>query len=189
VWLVVGLGNPGTEYSKTRHNLGFMVVKALAREQGVQIKEKKYRSRVATAEIDDQKVVLALPQTYMNLSGQAIKELLNGYRLQPERMVVIYDDLDLNFGDVRVRPQGSAGTHKGMKSIVQEIHTTVFPRVRVGIGPKDEARDAAEFVLSEFSAEEIEALKPVIQRACGAVKMILAGDLQRAMNEFNRKKN
>lgn len=188
MWLVVGLGNPGAEYSRTRHNLGFLVVQALARELGLQIKEKKYRSKVATAEIAGQKAILALPQTYMNLSGLAVKDLLDGYHLPPERMVVVYDDLDLRFGDIRVRPQGSPGTHKGMKSIVQEINTTVFPRVRVGIGPKSEGQDAAEFVLSEFSPEERENLKEVIDRACTAVKMVLAGEMQRAMNEFNRKK-
>ncbi len=188
MWLVVGLGNPGTEYSRTRHNVGFMVVQALARELGVQVKEKKYRSKIANALLSGEKIVLALPQTYMNLSGLAVKELLNGLKLPPQRMVVVYDDLDLNFGEIRIRPQGSAGTHKGMKSIVQEINTTVFPRVRVGIGPKAEAQEAAEFVLSEFSAEEMSALKPIIEKASRAVQMIVSGDIQQAMNEFNRKK-
>ncbi|MBC7363055.1 MAG: aminoacyl-tRNA hydrolase [Candidatus Aminicenantes bacterium] len=188
MWLVVGLGNPGTEYSRTRHNVGFMVVQTLARELGVQVRKKKYRSKIAMAQISGEKVILALPQTYMNMSGLAVKDLLNGFKLLPANMVVIYDDLDLNFGEIRIRPQGSAGTHKGMKSIVQEINTTVFPRVRVGIGPKAEAQGAADFVLSEFSAEEMSALKPVIEKASRAVQMIVNGDIQKAMNEFNRKK-
>jgi len=165
-----------------------MVVQTLARELGVQVREKKYRSKIAMAQISGEKVILALPQTYMNMSGLAVKDLLNGFKLLPANMVVIYDDLDLNFGEIRIRPQGSAGTHKGMKSIVQEINTTVFPRVRVGIGPKAEAQGAADFVLSEFSAEEMSALKPVIEKASRAVQMIVNGDIQKAMNEFNRKK-
>lgn len=188
MWLVVGLGNPGTEYKKTRHNIGFMVVETLAREHSVRINDRKYRSKIARAEVSGQQVILAMPQTYMNLSGLAVKDLLNGLRLRPEQMIVVYDDLDLNLGDIRVRPQGSAGTHKGMKSIVQEINSTSFPRVRVGIGPKNENQDAAEFVLAEFSSEEMNIVKPVIEKACTAVKMIVAGDIQKAMNEFNRKK-
>ncbi len=188
MWLVVGLGNPGLEYSQTRHNAGFLVVQSLAREWGLQLKTRAHRSRLAETRRGRAAVVLALPQTYMNLSGQAVGSLLAGYRIKPENLVVVYDDLDLDLGQIRVRGSGSPGSHKGMKSIIAAIGTQNFPRVRVGIGPKPEGRDAAEYVLEEFPPEEREKLKPVLVQACRAVEMIIAGDLPRAMNLFNRKK-
>lgn len=188
MWLVVGLGNPGSEYSQTRHNAGFLVVQALARRWGLQFKTRAYRSRLAETRRGRRTVVLALPQTYMNLSGQAVGSLLAGYRLKPENLVVVYDDLDLDLGQIRVRASGSPGTHKGMKSIVETIGTQDFPRVRVGIGPKPESRDAADYVLEAFQPEEREILQPALIQACLAVEMIIEGDLPRAMNLFNRKK-
>lgn len=188
MWLVVGLGNPGSEYSQTRHNAGFLVVQALARQWGLQLKTRAHRSRLAETRRGRRTVVLALPQTYMNLSGQAVGSLLAGYRLKPENLIVVYDDLDLDLGQIRVRASGSPGTHKGMKSIVETIGTQDFPRVRVGIGPKPESRDAADYVLEAFQPEEREILQPALIQACLAVEMIIEGDLPRAMNLFNRKK-
>ncbi|MCX8159515.1 MAG: aminoacyl-tRNA hydrolase [Candidatus Saccharicenans sp.] len=188
MWLVVGLGNPGTEYSQTRHNAGFLVVQSLARDWHLQLKTRAYRCRLAETRWHRTTVILALPQTYMNLSGQAVLALLTGYRLKPQNLIVVYDDLDLDVGQIRVRASGSPGSHRGMQSIVEAIGTQDFPRVRVGIGPKPEGRDAAEYVLEEFLPEEREKLQPALDRACRAVEMIVGGDLPRAMNLFNRKK-
>ncbi|MBC7362263.1 MAG: aminoacyl-tRNA hydrolase [Candidatus Aminicenantes bacterium] len=188
MWLVVGLGNPGSEYAHTRHNAGFLVVKSLARSWGLQLKIEAFRSKLTETKKDGVKIVLALPQTYMNLSGLAVKELLAGYKVNPENLIVIYDDLDIELGEIRVRPQGGPGSHKGMKSIVQEIGTRIFPRVRVGIGPKPEGQDAARYVLSEFSDKEKEQLQLALDKACQAVEMIIEGQISRAMNSFNRKK-
>lgn len=188
MWLVVGLGNPGSDYSRTRHNAGFLVVQALARQWGLPLKTRAHRSRLGETRRGRTPVILALPQTYMNLSGQAVGSLLAGYRIRPENLIVVYDDLDLDLGQIRVRPNGSPGSHKGMKSIVEAIGTQDFPRVRVGIGPKPEDRDAADYVLEEFRPEEREKLQPALAQACQAVEMIIGGDLSRAMNLFNRRK-
>ncbi|MDI6698405.1 MAG: aminoacyl-tRNA hydrolase [Candidatus Saccharicenans sp.] len=188
MWLVVGLGNPGAEYGPTRHNAGFLVVQSLARQWGLALKSRACRSRLAEIRRGRSTVILALPQTYMNLSGQAVRALLAGYRAKPENLVVVYDDLDLDLGQIRVRPGGSPGSHRGMKSVVEAIGSQDFPRVRVGIGPKPEGRDAAEYVLEAFLPEEREKLKPALEQACRAVEMIIAGDLPGAMNLFNRKK-
>jgi len=188
VWLVVGLGNPGSEYSQTRHNAGFMAVQALARQWRLQLKTRTCRSRLAETRRGRSTVILALPQTYMNLSGQAVRALLDGFRVKPEKLIVVYDDLDLNLGQIRVRASGSPGSHRGMKSIVEVIGRQDFPRVRVGIGPRPEGREAAEYVLEEFPPEEKEKLRPALAAACRAVEMIIDGDLPGAMNLFNRKK-
>lgn len=188
MWLVVGLGNPGSEYAHTRHNAGFLVIDSLARSWGLKLKTEAFRSKVAEAKKDGTKIVLALPQTFMNLSGLAVRELLAGYKIKPENLIVVYDDLDINLGEIRVRPQGSAGSHKGMKSIIQEIGTSAFPRVRVGIGPKPEGQEAAEYVLSNFSEEEREKLHQALDKACQAVELIVKGKITQAMNFFNRKK-
>ncbi|MGQ9800311.1 MAG: aminoacyl-tRNA hydrolase [Candidatus Saccharicenans sp.] len=188
MWLVVGLGNPGTEYSHTRHNAGFLVVQSLARKWHLPLRTRAARSRVAETRRGRSLVVLALPQTYMNLSGQAVQALLAKYRIKPENMIVVYDDLDLDLGQVRIRPEGSPGSHKGMKSIVEAIGTQAFPRVRVGIGPKPDGTDAAEYVLEKFPPGEWTKLQPALTAACQAVEMIIDGELARAMNMFNRRK-
>ncbi|MGB9907370.1 MAG: aminoacyl-tRNA hydrolase [Candidatus Saccharicenans sp.] len=188
MWLVVGLGNPGTEYRQTRHNAGFLVVQALARQWNLPLRTKAGLARVAETRRGRSPVILALPQTYMNLSGQAVQALMAKYRVKPQNLVVVYDDLDLDLGQVRVRPSGSPGSHKGMKSIVAAIGTQDFPRVRVGIGPKPAAAEAADYVLEEFPPEEWEKLQPALAAACRAVEMIIDGDLARAMNMFNRRK-
>lgn len=188
MWLVVGLGNPGTEYSHTRHNAGFLVVQSLARQWHLPLRIRAARCRVAEARRGRSPVVLALPQTYMNLSGQAVQALLAKYRIKPENMIVIYDDLDLDLGQIRVRPEGSPGSHKGMRSIVEAVGTQAFPRVRVGIGPKPDGREAAEYVLEEFPPGEWEKLQPALAAARQVVEMIIDGELARAMTMFNRRK-
>ena len=187
MWLVVGLGNPGATYARSRHNAGFMLVERLARAWGAHFREKKSRLRVAEARCGGEPVLLAQPLTYMNLSGHAVRALVASRRVAPERLLVVYDDLDIPLGGIRVRPQGSAGTHKGMQSIVREIGTAEFPRLRIGIGPLPEGRDAAAYVLRRFRRDERELLERGLASAAEAVDMILAGGLEKAMTAFNRK--
>ncbi|OGD24561.1 MAG: aminoacyl-tRNA hydrolase [Candidatus Aminicenantes bacterium RBG_13_63_10] len=185
MWAVVGLGNPGSDYARTRHNAGFLFVRRLAREWGVRLDRRRCRSRLGDARRGRTTVVLALPQTFMNLSGLAVRALLDSRRIPPERLVVVSDDLDLPLGRIRLRAEGGAGTHLGMKSVIREIGTTGFPRLRLGIGPKPEAADAADFVLDEFAADEWEALEQGFDRAREALDLVLEGRVAEAMNRVN----
>lgn len=182
---MVGLGNPGSEYARTRHNAGFLLVRKLAKSWNVRLDERRFRSRVAAVKREGGTVMLALPQTYMNNSGQAVAALLRAKRIPPERLVVVTDDLDLPLGRLRVRKEGSPGTHRGMRSIVQEIGSSAFPRLRLGIGPLPPDADAAEYVLSEFSPTDREVWEPCLERACQALELVLAGEIAKAMNRYN----
>jgi peptidyl-tRNA hydrolase, PTH1 family len=187
VWAVVGLGNPGKEYADTRHNAGFMLVKRMAREWSAELRGRRYKARSAEADTDHGRVLLVIPQTFMNLSGLAVRELLRGRPLEPENVLIVYDDLDIPLGAIRVRKQGTAGTHKGLQSIVRETGSTRFPRIRIGIGPLPEGRDAAGFVTSPFSRAEREVLAGALDDVRDALLMILGGDIDRAMNTYNAK--
>jgi PTH1 family peptidyl-tRNA hydrolase len=187
LWAIIGLGNPGRRYAETRHNAGYSFVKKLARRWDARLKKRKYSSKIAEVERDDETLVLAQPQTYMNESGLAVVEMLEGYRIGPENIVVVYDDLDIPLGQIRVRKEGSAGTHKGLRSIINEVGTRAFPRIRVGIGPMVEPGDATKFVLSPFAREEIPILERSLAKAQEALEMILAGRIDKAMNEFNQR--
>jgi PTH1 family peptidyl-tRNA hydrolase len=185
VWAVVGLGNPGRRYTETRHNVGFLFIKNLARDWGVRVKKNAFLSKTAEMTRASEKVILAMPQTFMNSSGQAVRELVRGRRLPTERLIVVYDDVDIPLGDIRVRKDGGPGTHKGMASIVQEIATTRFPRIRVGIGPAADGGDIVRFVLSNFRKEEKKRLDMGLEKAEEALGLILADRIEAAMNKFN----
>ncbi len=187
MWLVVGLGNPGDEYASTRHNAGFMLVQRLARAWGVTLRGRTFKARTAVARPGEDGVLLALPQTFMNRSGVAVREIMAGRDVPPERLVVIYDDLDIPLGEIRVRKQGSPGTHKGMISVTSEIKTREFARVRIGIGPLPASRDAADFVLEPFRKNEKPLFEESLVEAEEAVGLILAGEIERAMTRFNHK--
>lgn len=187
MWLVVGLGNPGSKYAGTRHNAGFMVVQCLGKRWDIEFDRRGCSSRLAETRRGRTKIFLALPQTFMNQSGQAVQSLLSTYKVKPENLLVIYDDLDLLLGEIRIRPHGSPGSHKGMRSIVEAIGTTMFPRIRLGIGPRPEAVEAVDYVLSRFSEEEKPKIKEAVEKACQAVEMIVAGHLAETMNTFNRR--
>ncbi|HUM34095.1 MAG TPA: aminoacyl-tRNA hydrolase [Candidatus Saccharicenans sp.] len=187
MWLVVGLGNPGSEYAGTRHNAGFMVVQRLGQRWNLKFERRACSSRLTETRRGRTKIILALPQTFMNQSGLAVQSLLSTYKIKPENLLVIYDDLDLPLGEIRIRPQGSPGSHRGMKSIVEVLGTTLFPRVRLGIGPRPESVEAADYVLSQFSVDEKPKIKEAVEKACQAVEMIVAGRLAEAMNTFNRR--
>ena len=187
MWLVVGLGNPGEEYSTTRHNAGFLLVQRVARARGVELRGRAFKSRTGVLRGGPEDVLLALPQTYMNRSGVAVREILAGREIPAGRLVVVYDDLDIPLGEIRVRKKGSPGTHKGMISIVSEVRTREFPRVRIGIGPLPGARDAADYVLTPFGRSERPLLERSLEEAEAALDLILAGDTDVAMTRFNRR--
>jgi peptidyl-tRNA hydrolase, PTH1 family len=187
LWLVVGLGNPGEEYADTRHNAGFLLVRRAARARGVELRGRAFKARTAVARGGDEDVLLALPQTYMNRSGVSVREILAGRAIAPGRLVVVYDDLDIPLGEIRVRAKGSPGTHKGMKSIVDEIRTRDFARIRIGIGPLPVGRDAADYVLTAFGRNERPLLEQSLDEAEAALELILAGETDQAMTRFNRR--
>ncbi len=186
-YLVVGLGNPGEEYARTRHNAGFRVVGVLAQRHGLALREKRAQARLGHGTIAGRAVVLARPYTFMNSSGRAVAGLRRWLGLPPERILVIYDELDLPLGMIRLRGQGSAAGHKGMRSIIAALGTEEFPRLRVGIGrPADPHMDPIDFVLQPLTAREDAVWAPVLERAADAVECFLAEGLAVAMDRFNR---
>jgi PTH1 family peptidyl-tRNA hydrolase len=185
VWAVVGLGNPGLRYAATRHNAGFLFVKRLARAWDVRLKKRRFLSKTAEAARNGERVVLVLPQTFMNESGRAVKALLEGLGLPVERCLVVFDDADLPLGEVRIRREGGPGTHRGMASVVAETGTTGFPRIRLGIGPVAEGADIADFVLQPFEEGEKARFGESLVRAQAALDLVLGGRVDQAMNAYN----
>ena len=183
--IIIGLGNPGAQYASTRHNVGFWTVDALAQRHGIELRTRRDHSRVGVGTIAGVAVALAQPQTYMNLSGQAAQALLHAYRLTPDQMLVVFDDIWLAPGTVRVRPKGSAGGHNGMKSIIAALGTQAFPRVRIGIGQPPEGVDLADYVLSAPSDAERELLLNAVQRAADACEAWLTEPIEQVMARFN----
>lgn len=187
MWAVVGLGNPGRRYASTRHNVGFMFVRRVAKNWKVRLRKKTFHSKTCLVDREEGKVLLALPQTYMNRSGRAVKSILDGRGIKPARLLVIYDDLDIPLGEIRIRKEGGAGTHKGMTSIVEEIQTTKFARIRIGIGPLEPEEDAVEYVLSPFRQEDRPLLEQSLKAAQEAMDLILSGETDKAMNIYNKR--
>jgi len=186
VWLIVGLGNPGEEYARTRHNIGFQCVMHLARRHGLDFARKRAHARVAEGHIGGERVVLARPITYMNRSGQAVSGLRSWYKVDPAvGVLVIYDEMDLPFGKLRLRQRGSAGTHNGMKSIVGQLGSQDFPRLRVGIGKPPPQWAATAYVLGRFTDDEEEALPTLYEQVADAVELVLREGLTAAMNRYN----
>lgn len=188
MYLIAGLGNPDKKYEHTRHNVGFDVIDELAEKYNISISEKKHKALLGKGVIEGQKVVLAKPQTYMNLSGESIVELVHYYKIDPEtEMIVIYDDISFAPGNLRIRQSGSAGGHNGIKNIIKCLGTQEFMRIKVGVGEKPKNWDLADFVLGHFSKEERENLEDAIGRAMEAVGYMIKGDVAKAMNEYNKK--
>ena len=183
--LIVGLGNPGSEYEKTRHNVGWMVLDAFARKFRIEVSRHEKNAMTGTGRVAGGSVMVARPLTYMNLSGDSVRLLVNAYIESTQDLIVVYDDIDLPLGKLRIRPNGSAGTHNGMRSIVEELQTENFPRLRVGIGSADQGR-LRDYVLDEFTPEEQPAIDLAIARAVDALVLFCRGDLRRAMNEYNK---
>jgi len=187
VWAVVGLGNPGRRYSGTRHNAGFLFVRSMAKTWKIRLKKRRFSSKIGEVERKSEKIMLALPQNYMNNSGVAVKQILAGRNIRPEKLIVVYDDLDIPLGEIRIRKSGGAGTHKGMGSVVREIETTEFPRMRLGIGPLPPGEDAVDYVLSAFEKREIPLLVDGLKKAQEALELILTGSVEEAMNTYNQR--
>jgi len=184
-WLIVGLGNPGLRYEKTRHNLGFMLVDWLAREFQTQVKREECRSLVGRAEIENQKAELVKPQTFMNLSGEAISCFLKKGNRSAKKLIVVSDDLALPLGTIRLRAKGSAGGHNGLKSIIQCLRTEEFIRLRIGIQPEHPLRDTKDFVLENFSKTDYETVEKVLEQSAKAIRAVLSDGIEKAMAEFN----
>jgi PTH1 family peptidyl-tRNA hydrolase len=185
MYLIVGLGNPEDDYSGTRHNMGFDTINKLSQEYEIKIEKKKFDGLYAKAKIEGEDVILLKPQTYMNLSGKSIKQCSDFYKIKPENIIVIYDDIDIEKGIVKVRKAGGAGTHNGMKSVVECLGTQKFPRVRVGIGMPDHKNDLINYVIGNVPKEE----KIILDKGCEiakyAVKEILKNGIDNAMNKIN----
>ena len=182
--LVVGLGNPG-KYERTRYNIGFLIIDRVAKEKAVVVKRKLCDALVGEWS-NGERILLAKPQTYMNRSGESVRELLQEFRVSAKDLIIVYDDLDLPFGRIRIRPEGSAGGHRGVLSVMESLEGAPFYRVRVGIGRPPEGMEAADYVLEPFSPEEARELDEVISRASEAVICLLQDGVQRAMERFNR---
>lgn len=189
MFLIVGLGNPEKKYDKTRHNIGFDTIDALADKYNISMNEKKHKALCGTGVIDGVKVLLAKPQTYMNLSGDSVAEIVNFYKIDPEEeMIVIFDDISLAPGNIRVRKKGSAGGHNGIKSIIARTGTQNFMRIKVGVGEKPAGWDLADHVLGHFSREDRALVEDAMKDAEAAAVLMMQGQVDKAMNDFNAKK-
>lgn len=184
--LIAGLGNPGPDYERTRHNVGWMVLDAFARKFRIDITRHEKNALTGSGRVGGGSVMVAKPLTYMNLSGDAVKLLVNAYLDSTDDLMVVYDDIDLPLGKLRIRPNGSAGTHNGMRSLVGSLATERFPRLRFGVRGANYSERLRDYVLDEFSAEEQPVVDRAIERAVDALVLFARGDLRRAMNEFNR---
>lgn len=188
MYLIVGLGNPGRQYEMTRHNIGFHTIDYMADEYGVKVNKLKFKSLYGEAEIGGEKAYLVKPQTFMNLSGESVIEFARFYKIPPENIIVINDDISLDTGRIRVRPKGSAGGHNGLKSIIYQLQSDAFPRVKMGVGsPSHEGYDLADYVLGRFTKEEIPVMEEAIKKASKAVLEIIKNGAQSAMNKYNSK--
>ncbi len=183
--LVVGLGNPGVKYAGTRHNMGFSTVIELADRYNIRIDRAECKALTGRLILDGEKVLLAMPQTYMNLSGESVQQLLHYYKCEPKDLIVIYDDIDLDVGTVRIREKGSAGGHNGMKNIIQMIGTEEFDRIKIGVGKKPEGWDLADHVLSRFPDNELSEVRDSVKTAADAVVEIIKNGIASAMNKFS----
>ena len=188
MYLIAGLGNPTKEYDKTRHNVGFSVIDVLADRYRIDISEKKHKALCGRGVIEGQKVLLLKPQTFMNLSGESIRAAADYYKIEPEEMIVIYDDISLDPGQLRIRLKGSAGGHNGIKNIIANLGTQDFPRLKVGVGAKPPRMDLADYVLSRFGAGEQKLMEEAFGEAAEAAVMMMTDGAERAMNHFNAKK-
>jgi peptidyl-tRNA hydrolase, PTH1 family len=188
MWLLVGLGNPGARYEGTRHNIGFDCLETLAGRHLLDFRSKRANAQLAEGQIGGERVALAKPQTFMNLSGQAVTRLVSWYKIDPVReLLVVYDDMDLPFSKIRLRERGSAGTHNGMRSIIGQLGNQNFARLRVGVGAPPPGWDAANYVLSRFNKEESAELSDLRNTVADALEMVVRDGLATAMNRYNGK--
>lgn len=188
MYIIAGLGNPSKEYDRTRHNVGFSVIDVLADRYGISVNEKKHKALCGKGMIEGEKVILVKPQTFMNLSGESIQAVMNFYKVEPTEVIVIYDDISLPPGQLRIRQKGSAGGHNGIKNIIAHLGTQEFPRIKVGIGEKPSGMDLAAYVLSRFSQGEQREMDEAYRAAAAAAVMMMTDGSERAMNQYNTSK-
>lgn len=188
MYYIVGLGNPGIQYENTRHNAGFISIDYLARKYSIDVRKIKFKSLIGQGVISGQKVMLVKPQTYMNNSGEAIREIYRYFDFDHDKLIVIYDDIDIDFGSIRIRKKGSAGTHNGMKSIIYNLEFDDFPRIKISVGKKPPYMDLANFVLSGFSKNEAKILEQEIMLAAESIEMILEEGIDKTMSMYNSKR-
>lgn len=185
MYLIVGLGNPENEYARTRHNMGFDAINKIADKFNIEMNRTKFNAIYGQGNIKGKKVVLVKPQTYMNLSGQAVRDFVNFYKIEKEELIILYDDMDIDKGIIKIRKKGGAGSHNGMKSVIQELGTTDFPRIRIGIGEPEFKNDAINYVIGHVSDEEYEVLQEGVNKASVAIEEIITGGIDSAMNKLN----
>lgn len=185
--VIVGLGNPGREYEKTRHNVGFRAIDQLAEKLDINMSKNKFDAIIGEGIVNEEKIMLVKPQTFMNLSGSSVSQILDFYKIEPQDIIVIYDDIDIELGQIRIRKFGSAGTHNGMRNIVNMLATEEFPRIRIGTGRPKYEMDLANYVLSPMSKEDDEKAQKGIGNAVKAIITLLNDGIDKAMNEFNGK--
>jgi len=189
MYVIVGLGNPGKKYENTRHNVGFAVIDKLSKDCDIKVNKSKHSAKIGEGVIEGVKVVLAKPQTYMNLSGMSVRSLMDFYKIDPEsELIIISDDIDLPTGNLRIRKSGSAGGHNGLKSIIANVGTQGFTRIRVGVGAKVEGEDLADHVLGHFNKDDAKIIEIAAETAAEAIKTMLTDGVDKAMNKFNTKK-
>lgn len=185
MYIIVGLGNPEEEYAGTRHNMGFDVINAIAEKYKIQVNKNKFNSLYAKSNIEEQEVILLKPQTYMNLSGTSVREIVNFYKVKKEEIIIIYDDMDIKQGTIKIRKRGSSGGHNGVKSVIQNLGTEDIQRIRVGIGTTKEKEDKIKYVLGHISKEDRKILDEGIIKARDAIVEILKNGIDKAMNKYN----
>lgn len=185
MYYIVGLGNPGLQYENTRHNVGFLTIDYLAREHNIKVKKIKFKSLYGQGEISGHKVMLIKPQTYMNNSGEALRELYNYYKFDHDKLIVIYDDIDIEFGSIRIKKKGSAGTHNGMKSIIYNLQYDDFPRIKLAVGKKPDYMNLANFVLSGFRGDDVKIIEEEIKMAAESIETLMVGGIEKAMSTYN----
>ena len=185
LYIIAGLGNPGKKYEETRHNAGFMAVDLIAQKLNIKVNKIKFKAVYGDGTHTGKRVVLLKPQTFMNLSGESIRDAVEWYKIPLKNLIVVYDDIDLEPGKIRVRPKGSSGTHNGMRSVIYQIQSEDLPRVRIGIGKAPAGWDLADYVLSKFNADDRKVISESISRAADAVVTIIKSGVETAMNKFN----
>ncbi|MCD7724471.1 MAG: aminoacyl-tRNA hydrolase [Clostridiales bacterium] len=190
MYIIVGLGNPGRDYENTRHNIGFEAIDRLADRNHIAMGEKKHKAIIGKGFVAGQKTVLVKPQTYMNLSGESVRDVINYYKIdEREQLIVVSDDISLQPGQLRIRKKGSAGGHNGLKNIILQLGHDEFPRVRIGVGEKPSGFDLADYVLGHFQKEEREVMEESAGRAAEAIEMMITDGPDKAMNQFNHRKD
>lgn len=185
--LIVGLGNPGMQYAATRHNIGFEVIDSIAETYNISVMKNKYKALIGEGNIAGEKVILMKPQTYMNLSGEAVKACMDFHKISNEDLIVIYDDISLAVGQLRIRKSGSAGGHNGIKNIIAHLGTQEFPRIKFGVGEKPAGWDLANYVLGRFSEDDMKIIGPRVGDAVKATETIINSGIEKAMNNYNKK--